>query len=145
MQTGALALTKLPRAFVFAFCVCNFFRSDELKATFAAQLARCRKLVLHGKRVRRAPKRRAPPQEEEAEEEDGDAAEDAGGDDDDAFVDDGEEEGGAVGPQRGDITQRPSYVAWHTAPAAQRFGRFRHAHTHTHTKKTLFRSVSPRF
>jgi hypothetical protein len=94
-----------------------------LEAAFASKLARSRKFVVDGKLVRRAPKRSAP---EEEEEDDGGGS--SGGGDD---VDEDDGGGGSGGPQRGDVTQRPSYIAWHRAPAAQRFGRFRHARTRT--------------
>jgi hypothetical protein len=88
-----------------------------LKATFAAKLAASRRFVRDGKRVRRAEKTGGAASEE-AEEEPEEPL------DEDEEVDEEEDEEARLARLEHN-RQRPSYIAWHSAPKAQRFGQFR--------------------
>ena len=80
-----------------------------LEAKFDAKLAASRRFVLDGKRVRRAAAGG------------GGGGEGEGGGPDDNDDDDGE--GGLSHSEAHKL--RPSFIAWHNAPTAQRFGNFR--------------------
>ena len=87
-----------------------FPRRAALEAKFEAKLAASRRFVVDGKRVRRAAR--------------------GGGGGSEAEGDDEEEEDSEGRVSRSEAAKlRPSYIAWHSAPKAQRFGPFRCALT----------------